>query len=416
MALTTIKQTFRRAFGGDIDQKGSPLEAKSTLSNPDAWLFDVFGATPVESGATVTPRNAMRCTAVRCAVQAIAEAIGQLPVHTYRRGSSGARERAPDHPAHTLLHDEANDWTPAADFREQLTRDALLWGNGYAFINRVDGKPVELVRLNPETATVEPHSTTGEPVYRIADGRNARRAIHREDVLHIRAPSLDGLTGESPVRQAREAIGLAIVMETHAARLFGNGARPSGLITFPNNLTPDAAGRAKAAWKSAHGGSNSGGTAVLDNGASWKPLALTSTDAQFLELRKFAIEEIARAFRVPPVFLMDYGRATWSNSEEMGRQFVTFTLLRWLKAWEGEIRLKLIAPEERGTYYAEFLIDDLLRADIGQRMEAYSKAISARVLNPNEARAMENRPPYAGGERFENPNTTIGATGDGTDE
>jgi HK97 family phage portal protein len=351
----------------------------------------------------------MQCAPVRCAVQVIAEAVGQLPLHVYARGQDGAKDRDVDHPAYALLHDAANDWTPASVFREQITRDALLHGDGLAFIVRVDGRPFELARLNPEAVSITPDQMTGEPIYTLNAGSDARRVLARQDVLHIKAPSLDGIKGESPVRQAREAIALALVMEAHAARMFANGARPSGLLAFPSDVQPKAIENARAAWQAMNAGTKGGGTAVVAGGASYTPLSLTSVDAQFLELRKFAIEEIARIYRVPPMLLMDYGRATWANGEEMGRQFVSFTLMRWLKAWEGEVRLKLFTAEERATYFAEFLTDDLLRGDLASRMKAYSNAIAARILSPNEARAAENRQPYAGGDTFANPHTSTEA-------
>ena len=298
----------------------------------------------------------------------------------------------------------ANEWTPASGLKEAVTRDALLHPHGgFAYINRVDGKPVELIQLCPELMTVLVNTATGEPVYKYADPNNGQRQFARQDILHIPSPSL---TGCGLIHDAREAIGLALVMEQYAARLFGNGARPSGMLTIKGNMSPDVLAKAKAAWQAAHGGSNGGGTAVLPGDAAWTPLTLTSVDAQFLELRKFAIEEIARVFRVPPIFLQEYGRATWGNAEEMGRQFLTYTLMPWIKRWEGEIRLKLFSADDRKAYVAEFLTDDLLRADFDARMDGYTKAIAARILNPNEARAMENRPPYAGGDKFENPNVT----------
>jgi HK97 family phage portal protein len=393
-----------RWLSGQQRSPSRKSEAKS-LASPEAWFLELFGATPALSGVAVTPRTAMTCAPVRCAVQTIAEAVGQLPVHVHARKDDGSKERAPDHPAHQLLHGEANEWTPASGLREQVTRDALLYRDGgFAFINRVDGRPVELLRLDPERMTVKPDPVTGEPTYAMSNGTAAPRMIARQDVLHIPSPSL---TGRGLVHDGREAIGLALTMEAYAARLFGNGARPSGVISFKGNITPEGLTKAKEAWQAAHGGAKSGGTAVIPGEASWSPITLTSVDAQFLELRKFAIEEIARLFRVPPIFLMEFGRATWSNSEEMGRQFITFCLLPWIKRWEGEIRLKLFAPEERDTYVAEFLVDDFLRADFAARMEGYAKAIAARILNPNEARSAENRPAYAGGDKFENPNTTV---------
>lgn len=375
------------------------------LSDPMAAL--IFGGTPAASGIDVSPATAMRCTAVRCAVQTIAEAIGQLPVHVYERQADGSRSRATDHPAHIVLREQANDWTSASDLFEQVTRDALLHGNGYAHIGRVDGEIRELVRLDPTGIAVETDQLTREPLYRTSG--TDRRYLDRRDLIHIRAPSLDGVSGASPVQQAREAIGLALVMEQHAAKLFGNGARPSGLLKFKGKLNADSAARIKASWTASHaGGNRSGGTAVLEEEGEFQALTFSSVDAQFLELWQHVITEIARIFRVPPHMLFEMGRATWGNAEEMGASFVQFGLMRWVKTWQGELRLKLFTPEERGRFFAEFLLDDLLRADIGKRSEAYAKLIAARVLNPNEVRAMENRPPYAGGEQFVNPNTTSG--------
>jgi HK97 family phage portal protein len=378
----------------------APATETRSLASPEPWLLNLFAATPTQSGVVVSPTNAMQCTPVRAAVEAISEGIGGLPLHVYRREGE-ARQRATDHPAYGLLHDDANDWTPAGLFREQVTRDALLWGNGFAFINRHGGQPRELIRLAPSRVSVELDSQTSEPVYRL-DGQ----VIDRRDVLHIQAPSVDGVKGTSPVLQCRDAIGLALTMQNHAARLFGRGGRPSGILKFPNKLGDASIAKMKASWQAAHAGENSGGTAVLEEGGEFQSLTMTSTDAQFLELWTLAVVEIARVFRVPPHMLFELGRATWGNAGEMGASFLRFTLDRWLKVWQGEIRLKLIDPEDRATFYAEFLLDDLLRTDLTARADAYGKLIAARVLNPNEVRAMENRAPYEGGDEFLNPNTT----------
>lgn len=375
------------------------FDRKSGTASPDAWLFDAFSGRPTSAGVVVTPRSAMECAPVHCATQSISEAIGQLPVHVYKRVGQ-AKQRDISHPAFTLLHDAANDWTPAATFREQITRDALLYPHGgFAFINRVDGgKPVELIRIDPEEFSIKVTYENSEPVYKIDD-----KEFDRQNILHIPSPSLNGC---GLVHEGREAIGLAITLERHAARLFGNGARPGGVLSLKGTVTPDAITKAKASWQAAHGGSNSGGTAVIPSDASWQSLTFSSVDAQFLELRKFAINEIARLFRVPSHMLFELERAAFRNTEQMGNEFLTYSLMSWIKRWEGEIKLKLFTPEERKTYFAEFLTDDLARADLAARMEALGKAIAARILNPNEARAMNNMPPYAGGDVFANPNTT----------
>ncbi|WP_407864525.1 phage portal protein [Phyllobacterium phragmitis] len=388
-----------------IAQTDAASEQRSgnTLADPAPWLLELFGSAPSLAGVTVSPSTAMRSPAVRAAVEAIAEAIGGLPLFIYQRNGE-ARSRAPEHPAYALLHDDANEWTPATTFREQITRDALLWGNGYAFINRYrDDKPIELIRLQPSAVTVELDRITSEPTYRLSDGTR-QRVYDRREILHIAAPSIDGVSGASPVMQCREAIAVNMAIEKHVARLFANQARPSGILSFARSLTAEAAAKMKASWQAM---TSSGGTAVLDADAKYEQITLSSADAQTLELWQHSVIEICRAFRVPPHLVFELGRATWGNAGEMGATFLRFTLDRWIKAWQGEVRLKLIAPEDRGTFYAEFLTDDLLRSDLAARAEAYTKLIAARVLNPNEARARENLAPYEGGNEFANPHITM---------
>ncbi len=327
----------------------------------------------------------MTCAPVRCAVQAIAESVAQLPLEIFEQGENGDKNANTDHPAYTLLHSAPNGWTSAPTFIEQITRDAILERHGgYAFINRVDGgKPVELIRLDPLFSQVTPRYVNGEPEYVVVEG-GQERVIARENILHIPSPSLHGI-----LHDARQAIGLALVMEQHAARLFARGARPSGILSFDGKLDPAASARMKASWQAAHGARNSGGTAVIEEGGKFQPLTFNSVDSQFIDLRKFAVDEIARHFRVPPTFLYDFGRATWSNGEQMSGMFLTFTLVPWLLRWEGEIALKLFSPTERKTLSAAFNTNSLQRANFQQRMQGYNQAISARVLNPNEARNWE---------------------------
>ena len=185
-------------------------------------------------------------------------------------------------------------------------------------------------------------------------------------------------------------------------QLFANGARPSGVVSFPADakVPPERVTNIGRTFAALHSGRKAGSTAVMTDGATWTQMTFTSVDAQFMEQRKHQIEEIARAYRVPPVLLMEYGRATWGNAESMGRTFVDYTLKPWLRKWEGEIRLKLLGD---GTHFAEFQLDDLTKADTVQRFESYSKAIAARILNPNEVRELENRAPYPEGAAYINP-------------
>ena len=386
----SVTSRFQKLFG---------LETKGVLGTSDDWMLELFGAMPAISGISVSPRVAMTCAPVHCAVQAISEAIGLLPVHTFKLGEDGSKTPDTEHPAYSLLHSAANEWTSASQFREEITRDALLFPHGgFAFINRVDGKPFELIRYNPEINPVAVQYIDSEPFYRVGDVE-----IPRQNMLHIPSPSFNGW---GLVNEGRQVIGLAIALERYADRLMGNGARPSGVLSLKGKPGPADITKAATAWNAAHGGSKSGGTAVIPGEVDWKPLQFTSVDAQFIEMRKFAINEIARLFRVPPHMLFEMDRATWSNVEQMGAEFLTYTLMVWIRRWENEIMLKLFTPEERASYVAEFQTDQFARPDYLALIEALGKAVASRIFNPNEARAMIGKPPYAGGNAFENPNTT----------
>lgn len=387
-----------------LDRLRNLFSTKSwTLSAPSAELLALFGGGgATASGETVSAETALRVPAVACAVRVIAESIAMLPVHVYERAADGTKQRATSHPAYALLHDDANAWSSAYDLKLQLMVDVLLHGNAVAWVNRVNGRVFEIIRMRPADVTIEDDG--GAPRYFINDAPRGRRELPLEQVLHIRALSTCGVRGLSPVRQASEAIGLTIAQEKHAARIFGSGGRPSGVLSIPGKMSPEGVTRLAASWAASHAGANGGKTAILEQGVEFKPLTFNSVDLQFLELRKFQIDEVARIFRVPPHLLMEMGRATWGNSEEMGRQFVAYTLGPWIRQFEGALRRCIFTREERASYFAEFLLDDIQRADLAARADGYQKLIASRVLNPNEARAMENRPPYAGGDEFLNPN------------
>ncbi|WP_367784398.1 phage portal protein [Mesorhizobium marinum] len=334
----------------------------------------------------------------------VSGAVGSLPAKVFAAALGGKRT-ADDHPAYRLVHREANDWTSAGELRAQLTADALLHDHGYAFANRVNGKVAEFIRLDPRAVTMKADETTGEPTYEVRDGTTVRRYGYR-DILHISAP-----LGTSPIKAGREAIGLAKVMEEHAASLFANGARPGGAIKSAKVLGDDAKRKIGQGWNLAFGKGGVGGTAVLDEGMTYEAIdAMTSADAEFTATRAEQVVEIARLFRVPPHLLFELSRATWSNAEEMFQAFLTLTLRPWLDAWEWAYARVLLSPEERDDgYYVEFVVDDLLTANAATRAETYAKYRAMGALTANEVRAGLNRPPIDGGDTLDNPNITPGA-------
>ena len=234
-------------------------------------------------------------------------------------------------------------------------------------------------------------------------------------IVHWRGVGAKTYQGDSPVTLGREAIGLALVLERYGASLFGRGAKPAGALKIKKKITDlKVLERLRAQFEQFFGGPENGGkTIILEEDQEFQQLQLTSVDAQFLEQRRFQLAEVSRIWRVPLHFLNELERATHSNAESMGQQFLTFCILPLLRSFVSAHSITLMTPEQRKEYYLEFLVDDLARAEILKRFEAYSKAINSGVLNPNEARAMENRAPYAGGETFMRPvNTAPAPTSD----
>lgn len=377
-------------------------------------MFALFGARATTSGPAVTPETALRCAPVYACVKVISESVSQIGLHLYRRGRDGSKERESDHPLAELLHDQANDWTSAAEFRLSMQTQLLLHGNAYAFINRSGGGVSELIQIPSAAVSVEVDSVTMEPRYRVTSSGGSERVYDRAEILHLRTLGTSCHAGDSPIIQAREAIALSLAMEEHAGRLFGSGARPSGVFKYAKALGPEALKRLKASFDGAHaGGSNSGKTLILEDGMEFEPLQFNSVDLQFLEMRRHQIAEIARVFRVPLHMLQELERTTHANAESMGQQFLSLTLLPWLRLWEGAIRRTLLTPEERRTLYPEFLTADLARADLAARFQAYATAVTNGLLSPNEVRAAENRSPYPGGDQFRLPMNTEDASGGG---
>ena len=336
-----------------------------------------------------------------CAVSLISETIGALPAKLYDRADKAV---AQDHPAHRLIHDEANEWTSAAQLRTDLTCDALLHGAGYAHVVRLgDETAYELHRIEPGKVTRN-SELDGEPFYLVSTDNGQVRYSYR-DILCIQS-----FGGVSPITLAREAIALAISFEAHIGSIFANGGRPSGVIKSPKVLDVDAKKKLAASWFNTHGGKSAGGTAILDEDMDYMQLSMSLADTQFAENRLEQIREIARAFRIPAPMLGELSRATWSNLEQLNRQFLQTTLNPWLKQWSWAYACVLLTPEEREDHYIEFVTDDLLTTDGAARAASYGQYRSMGVMSANEVRAGLNLPPHADGNDLQNPYTTTSTT------
>lgn len=377
-----------------FSRKPAEPEGKSLVS-PDAAMLAAFGLTEATStGIIVSQADALRVPVVANAIQLISEAVASLDI-TVKRIEGEDEIDIPDHPLLALLRDEPNDWTSSFELIRQIVRDALVSdAGGMAWVNRVNGEPREIIRYRQSSLQFDLDLETGERHYRLVN-----RKVPARDVIHL-LPPLD----RAPLSLAREAIGIAVALDRHAASLFSRGARPSGALVIPKGMGEEAIKAARAGWRLAHEGGDQGRTAFLYDGMTFEPFTFNSTDAQFLENRKFQIQEIARAFNIPAPMLGDLERATWSNSEQKGREFLSYTLEPWLRGLEGALRRALFSDDERRDHVIRFDRDDLTRADLATRATTINSLISSRTINPNEGRSWLGLPPRDGGDEFLNPN------------
>nr|WP_255700000.1 phage portal protein [Jiella avicenniae] len=369
--------------------------------------MDSFLAPATVSNVAVTAQTALRVPAVALAVNLIAGSIGSIPARIVRE-IDGSSEDASEHPNYRLVYRRANDRQTAAKLRERLAMDALLFGNAFAFVNRVGGRVVEIVRLDPHAVSIQIDPQTGEAIYR---STVTGAVLNPADLIHVPAQtSIDGVTGISPIALAREAIALAIVMEQRAARLFGTSARPSGTIEIPGDVPEERVKRMGANWRSAHEGAENGGkTPILTDGARFNPLIFSSVDAQFIEMRREQIVEIARAFNVPATMLFELSNGTFANVEQQSRQFVTYTLKHWTEAFIGEYERTLLSDEERDDHRVSLDTEALISVDTAAQAERIAKLRASGSMTANDARAELGLPARPDGDTLGSPYTTPGA-------
>ena len=365
----------------------------SNTLNGSSYRFFLGGST---AGKSVTERSAMQMTAVYACVRILSEAIAGLPLHLYRYKDDGGKEKALDHPLYLLLHDEPNPEMSAFVFRETLMTHLLLWGNAYAQIIRNGrGEVVALYPLMPNRMTVD-RDENGQLYYcyQMANSDaptmpGGTVVLNPSDVLHIPGLGFDGLVGYSPIAMAKNAIGLAIATEEFGAKFFANGAAPGGVLEHPGVLKDPQ--KVRESWMSQFGGSsNSGKVAVLEEGLKFTPISIAPEQAQFLETRKFQINEIARIFRVPPHMVGDLEKSSFSNIEQQSLEFVKYTLDPWVVRWEQSLSRALFTPEEMPQYFFKFNVEGLLRGDYQSRMNGYATARQNGWMSANDIRELED--------------------------
>lgn len=359
--------------------------------NGNAYSF-LMGAS--SSGRRVTERTAMQMTAVYSCVRILSETLASLPLHIYESSETNSR-KATKHPLYKLLHDEPNPEMTSFIFRETLMTHLLLWGNAYAqIIRNGKGEVLALYPLMPDRMRVD-RDEYGQLYYEymLSDSdANAKESgavrLSTQDILHIPGLGFDGLVGYSPIAMAKNAIGMAIATEEYGAAFFANGATPSGILTHPGVIkNPEAM---RESWSKGFGGRNSHKVAILEEGMNYTPISIAPNEAQFLETRKFQLNEIARIFRVPPHMVGDLEKSSFSNIEQQSLEFVKYTLDPWVSRFEQAMTRRLLTDDEKKKYYIKFNVDGLMRGDYQSRMNGYATARQNGWMSANDIRALEN--------------------------
>lgn len=386
---------FREEQMGLFDRLFKKKEVKdwTLVSGYPAW----FAGGLSDAGQPVSPQTAMQLTAVYGCVRILSEAIAELPLNVYEYTKDGSKEKAYNHPLYLLLHDQPNPEMTSFQFRETIMSHLCLWGNAYVQIIRNGrGDVVALYPLMPNQMQIARDTNTGKLYYiyqrsidEVDPGKIEQITLPQDQVLHIAGLGYDGIRGYSPLSMASNAIGAAIASDKYAGRFYANAATPSGVLEFPGSLK-DAEALRKKFEGSFAGAINAGKTPVLEEGMQYKPISISPQDAQFLETRKFNIDEIARIFRVPPHMLADLEKSSFSNIEQQSLEFVKYTIAPWVARIEQAMKKSLLRDDEKKKYFMLFNLEGLLRGDYQSRMNGYAIARQNGWMSANDIRELEN--------------------------
>lgn len=382
------------------------LERRSHPSSPDPFMVGYFGGRPSATGVVVTADTALMSSPVWRAVSLLTKSIASIPLNTYAYlpGAGGGKSLNVAHALFDLLHNAPNDWQTSYEWREMMVGHLELRGNAYSkIITAPNGKITALIPLHPDR--VWPHYRAVVPggpkvrFYQYAPLEGPAEVLFWDEMLHWRGFSTDGISGISRIAMAAEAIGLALAAEEHGARFFSNDATPGGVLSHPKTLSEEAQKRLKKSWMDRQQGvTKAHAPAVLEEGLTWTSIGVTSKDAQFLETRKFQIDEVARWFDIPPHKLMEMSASTFGNIEEQNIEFVTDAVIpRCVKITQALMR-DLMSQDDRKKNFINFVVKGLLRGDMKSRFEAWAIAKNAGFMSADDICAEEDLNPLPDGQ------------------
>jgi HK97 family phage portal protein len=376
----------------------------NTAPDSDFWYTPI--GLESATGLRVTPDTAMRLSAVFGCVRVAAETMASMPLVVRRKLPDGGTELAEQHPLYELLHDKPNYWQTSFEWIEMMQGHLELRGNAYSLIQPgPNGAVDQLIPLHPDRVIAK-RLQNGRLVYDVRQLDGTSITYTQDEILHLRGWTSDGINGMSPITIVREAVGTGLAAQDYGARFFKNDAKPGGILEHPGKLTEQAARRLRESFQEAQTGSNRHKTALLEEGMKYHELGIKNTDAQFLETRKFSRNEICAIYRIPPHMIGDLERATHSNIEHQGIEFVMYSMLPRVKRWEGILTRDLLSPLNdlyEDQFEIAFLMDGLLRGDMKSRYDAYKQGRDGGWLSINDVRRKENMNPIDNGDDYLQP-------------
>jgi len=392
------------------------FEARSASYSPkDPALAEMFGGRPTVSGQHVTADSALRVSAVYACVTILAQTVAMLPKHVKALREDGGKDLLPAHSRYKLIHNRPNRWQSSFEFFEMMEGHRLLRGNAYAKIVFNPGRqqnelvPIHPDHVHPFVVTPEgvayymsddsPCPTAGSTLwYQYFPQNGGTEILSAEDVLHIRGYSVNGIVGLGVIkRAAREAIGLAMAAEEHGAAMLNNSANVPAAIKHPKKLNDDAFKRLKSDLRAGGeyaGSSNAGKTILLEDGMDIVKLGMTADEMQYLETRKFQVEDIARIFNVPLILIGHGDKApTYASAEQFFMSFKVHTVQPIVVRWEEAMMRSLLYPSEVGRVIIDFDLDSMMRGDAAARALYLRARFEMASMTPDEVRVYEGENP-----------------------
>lgn len=364
----------------------SPREA-------DRWNLHFGGGREVLSGIRVNHKSTIGYPPFWRGVNLLANDVADLPLDVFRRDGDD-REIARTHPAQKLIKQAASPVMHARAFRSTMMGHALLFGNGFAWIERDQrSRPIALWVLDPQQMIVR--YLDGELWYATVINGEQRKFPGR-DIVHIAGLSSNGIVGYSAIDIMADALGVGMAAQQFGSRFFGDGANMSGLLMIPGHFQDDKIRNTLSAWKEMSSGmKNAHKVALLQDGVQFKQTTIPPDSAQFLETRNFEVRvTVANILGVPPHLLGDDTRTSHSSLEQENQSYLNHSLNPWLSVWEGEIERKLLSEREqdRDTHFVEFNREAAVQMMFKEKIEGIYRQVEMGQLTINESRKLVNLP------------------------